>query len=111
MLSPSWKRGCLGGRTRKALKASKSALGGYRTGCEARGRAVAALGAQAASKQAAARATDLLPIIAELRAAGVASLSATAAELNARGIRTARGGQWHASSVRNVLARLEATGA
>jgi hypothetical protein len=27
--------------------------------------------------------------------------------LNARGILTRRGGQWHVSSVRNVLARLE----
>lgn len=100
--------GLIGERTRKALKASKNKLGGYRAGCEERGRAVAALGAKAASQQATARATDLLPIIAELRAAGVTSLAGLAAELNRRGIRTARGGQWHASSVRNVLARLDA---
>ncbi|TNC61192.1 recombinase family protein [Rubellimicrobium roseum] len=28
-----------------------------------------------------------------------------AAELNARGVRTAKGGQWHATTVRNVLRR------
>jgi DNA invertase Pin-like site-specific DNA recombinase len=98
--------GLIGERTRKALKASKKKLGGYRDGCEGRGRAVAVLGAHAASQQASARASDLSPIVAELRAAGITSLSGIAAELNSRGIRTPRGGQWHASSVRNVVARL-----
>ena len=31
-----------------------------------------------------------------------------AAELNARGILTARGGQWYATTVRNLLARVSA---
>ena len=36
-------------------------------------------------------------------AAGGASLRQIAAELNARGIKTARGGKWHATTVRNIL--------
>ena len=35
------------------------------------------------------------------------SLAAVAEALNTRGIRSARGGQWHVSSVRNLLARAE----
>ena len=33
------------------------------------------------------------------------SLKGIATELNARGILTARGGQWYATTVRNLLAR------
>jgi DNA invertase Pin-like site-specific DNA recombinase len=51
------------------------------------------------------RAANVLPIIREIRRAGATSLHQIAEALNARGITTARGGQWHASSVRNVLAR------
>ena len=35
---------------------------------------------------------------------------AIAAALNARGVRTARGGEWHATTVRNVTQREEAQG-
>ena len=34
------------------------------------------------------------------------SLRAIAADLNAQGIETRRGGKWHVSNVRNLLARL-----
>jgi hypothetical protein len=37
--------------------------------------------------------------------AGATTKHAIAAALNARGIRTARGGAWHDSTVRNLLAR------
>jgi hypothetical protein len=47
----------------------------------------------------------VLPIIHQIQAAGAATPRAIAAALNARGIRTARGGTWHDSTVRNVLAR------
>ncbi|WP_199556368.1 recombinase family protein [Sandaracinobacteroides hominis] len=52
-------------------------------------------------------AAELAPIIAELRADGFTSLERLATELSARSIQTPRGGRWHASSVRNLLARLE----
>lgn len=42
-----------------------------------------------------------------MKARGAGSLAALAAELNAAHIRTPRGGQWHPSSVRNLLQRLE----
>ena len=50
-------------------------------------------------------AANVLPIIREAQKAGATSLREIAEALNARGIATARGGQWYASSVRNVLER------
>lgn len=62
-----------------------------------------------ALKDAADRhAADLAPIVAHLRAEGHMTLPALAKALNERQMRTPRGGQWHASSVRNLLARLDA---
>ena len=53
------------------------------------------------------RAEDLAPVIAELRAAGVASLRGLAAALTARSIPTASGnGKWSAVQVGRVLERL-----
>lgn len=51
-------------------------------------------------------AADLKGTVGEIMASGKTSLPAIAAELNDRHIRTRRGGRWHASSVRNILARL-----
>jgi len=48
---------------------------------------------------------NVLPIIREIRRAGITSLRHVAEALNARGVATARGGKWHAATVRNVLAR------
>jgi DNA invertase Pin-like site-specific DNA recombinase len=50
-------------------------------------------------------ARDITPIIEDIRQAGITSLRAIAAELNARGILTARGGRWDATRVRRLLAR------
>jgi DNA invertase Pin-like site-specific DNA recombinase len=55
-----------------------------------------------------ARAQDLLPIVDAIKAEGHTTLEAVAAELNARGILTARGGQWYAMTVRNLLKRAKA---
>ena len=45
------------------------------------------------------------PIIDGLRKAGVTSHVALAEALNLRGIPTARGGRWGATTVRNILLR------
>jgi hypothetical protein len=50
-------------------------------------------------------AANVLPIIREAQKAGARTLSELADALNARGITTARGGQWYAQTVANVLAR------
>jgi hypothetical protein len=42
-----------------------------------------------------------------IQAVGVVPLHGVADALNARGIRTARGGTWYASTVRNMLLRQE----
>jgi DNA invertase Pin-like site-specific DNA recombinase len=96
-------------RTKDALAAAKAR--GKRLG-EGRGNlpAVAKKGAKAsvAARIAKAnnRASDLLPIIEELKAAGAVSLRQIAAGLNEKGIRTARGGEWSAVQVQRVLERV-----
>jgi Recombinase len=50
-------------------------------------------------------AANILPIIREAQKAGATTLRAIADALNARGISTARGGSWHAMSVKNMLDR------
>ena len=52
------------------------------------------------------RATNILPIIDSIRAAGTTSYAEIAEALNARGADTAGGGRWHATSVRNIVVRL-----
>lgn len=99
-------------RTREALAAAK-ARGtrlGNPNGAAALRRAAKGNGAalEAVKANAAERAADYAPVIADIQASGAASLPAIAAEPNARGIVTPRGGRWHPSSVRNLLARLAA---
>lgn len=53
-------------------------------------------------------AADLGPVVAHLRASGCTSLPALAKALNEQQFPTPRGGRWHPSSVRNLLARLSA---
>jgi hypothetical protein len=53
-------------------------------------------------------AANVLPIIREVQKAGARSLREIAAALNARGVRTARDGEWHATSIKNVLERAHA---
>lgn len=55
--------------------------------------------------KAEAHARDILPVIRDIQEQGLTTLRQIADELNARGIRTARGGQWHAATVRNILNR------
>jgi DNA invertase Pin-like site-specific DNA recombinase len=95
-------RALISQRTRAALAAKKAQgikLGNPRA-------AEAAPKAHAAHRAAADRfATNILPIIREIQSAGRTSLREIAAALNARGVRTTRGGLWGSSSVRNLLMR------
>jgi Recombinase len=52
-------------------------------------------------------ARDVLPIIEDIRASGITGLNGIAAELNRRGILTARGARWWPTTVRNLLARAQ----
>lgn len=56
-----------------------------------------------------AHAQQLAPVIRHLQSEGRTSLPALAGALNERGMVTPRGGKWHPSSVRNLLARLDKT--
>jgi DNA invertase Pin-like site-specific DNA recombinase len=95
-------RALISTRTRQALAAAKArgvALGSPKLHV-ARKSAVASIKA-GADKHAA----NILPIIKEAQRAGATTLRQVAEALNARGVATARGGQWHAMSVKNMLDR------
>jgi DNA invertase Pin-like site-specific DNA recombinase len=49
--------------------------------------------------------SGLLPVVLAIRQTGAKTLEAMSQALNQRGIRTARGGAWHASSVANLFVR------
>ena len=95
-------RALISARTKAALAAKKAAgakLGNPRA-------AEAAVKAHAANRAAADQfATNVLPIIREIQATGPTTLRQIAESLNAHGVRTARGGRWAASTVRNLLIR------
>src|SRR6266481_4955102 len=59
-------------------------------------------GAEARRVRAAARATDLAPVIEAIRAEGVTSATGVAKALNERGIPTARRRKWHGDQVLRV---------
>ena len=63
-------------------------------------------GASANRRAADAHALALLPTIRTLMAAGFVSQRALANELNRRGIATARGGNWHRTTVVRMLKRV-----
>jgi DNA invertase Pin-like site-specific DNA recombinase len=96
-------RALISERTRVALAARKAqgAILGNRTNLPE----ASAKGVQANRDAADAHAKNVLPIVRQLQASGITTLLGIAGELNARGVRTARGGAWHASSVSNLLAR------
>ena len=52
-----------------------------------------------------ALAANVLPIVRQIQPADATTFRAVAEALNDRGVRTARGGAWHDSTVRNLLAR------
>lgn len=105
-------RKAISARTKAALQAAKMRgvrLGNPR-GAEALRRAAKGNEAALAAirRSADERASDLLPIIDQIRAEGHGSLRQMASALNQRHIQAPRGGNWHATSVKNLLSRLEA---
>ena len=90
-------------RTRAALAAKKAqgAVLGNRTNLAD----AQAAGATANRAGADAFAANVLPVVRQIQAAGATTPRAIAAALNARGVRTARGGEWHGSTVRNLIGR------
>ena len=95
-------RALISQRTRAAL-AAKKAQGVKLGNPRAADAAVKGRAAQVASADHFA--ANVLPIIASIRASGISTHAAIAAALNNRGIRTARGGTWHATTIRRLLAR------
>lgn len=88
-------------RTKAALAAAKAQgkkLGGLRPKTEARNAAI--------QRQADADAARLMGLIGPMSAQGM-SLRAIARELDKQGIATARGGQWSARQVSNIITRAE----
>jgi DNA invertase Pin-like site-specific DNA recombinase len=95
-------RALISTRTRQALAAAKArgvTLGNPRLHVAHRS------AVEAVSAEADRFAANVLPIIREAQKAGARTLREIAEALNARGIATARGGQWYAQSVANVLAQ------
>lgn len=90
-------------RTRAALAARKrqGAQLGNPTNLDEAGKA----GAMATAMEARRFAENVVPVIRQVQGSGVTSLRGIAAVLDARGIRTARGGKWAATQVKAVLAR------
>ena len=93
-------------RTRAALAARKrqGAVLGNRTNLTEAG----VIGAAHTAEDARRFAENVAPVMQQIRVSGITSLRGIARILNARGIRTARGGTWAATQVRAVLDRAEA---
>jgi DNA invertase Pin-like site-specific DNA recombinase len=89
-------------RTKEALAAAKTR--GQKLG-NPRLDAARAVANAAAKAGADAHAAAVMPAIREAQAGGAKTLRAIAAALNGRGIATARGGKWEATTVRNILRR------
>jgi DNA invertase Pin-like site-specific DNA recombinase len=99
-------RNLISERTRAALarKKDQGAKLGNRTNL-----AEATAKANAATQRIAdAFAANVLPIMQQIKASGATSYAAIAEAMNSRGIRTARGGDWHSTTVRNILLRNQA---
>jgi DNA invertase Pin-like site-specific DNA recombinase len=90
-------------RTRMALAAKKAV--GVRLGNKRNPAEAAALGRKTQTENAKLFLANTLPLIEAIRETGVTDLRGIAAALNARGVRTARGGRWHVSNVKNLIDR------
>ena len=96
-------RALISERTRAALarKKAQGAVLGNRTNLAA----AQAKGRKVLRDTAVAFARNVLPVVREIQQAGTTDMRGIAKALNARGVRTPRGGVWHQSRVRNLLLR------
>ena len=92
-------------RTRSALQARKAQ--GASLGNPSNAPEAAAIGRSVQTAAADRLAANIMPIIDSLRSAGVRDLRGLARALNTRGVRTARGGRWHVSNVKNLIDRAD----
>src|SRR4051794_5366143 len=83
-------------RTKAALAAKKAA--GASLGNPRNLDYAGSLGRVALVRAADQFASSLIPVVQAIRASGAITLASMAVELNRRGIRSARGGEWHPSS-------------
>ena len=102
---PREERRLISERTKAALSAKKTSgirLGNPRNldAAGSQGRAIQVRAAEEFAK-------GILPVIRAIQAAGSMSFASIASALNDRGVKSARGGRWHVSSVANVLARAD----
>jgi DNA invertase Pin-like site-specific DNA recombinase len=96
-------RRLIGERTKAALAAKRAAGASLGNPCNLAH--AGSLGRAALARAADEFASSLTPAVHAIRATGALTLASMAIELNRRGIRSARGGQWHRSSVANLLHR------
>jgi hypothetical protein len=90
-------------RTKAALQAKKAQgakLGNITNLAEAQRK-----GLQERLRRADQFTANVLPIIREIQSTGATTYQAVADALNRRGIATARGGEWYASTVRKLVLR------
>ena len=92
-------------RTRAALQAKKAI--GAKLGNTSNLQDAGAAGRDAQRQSADQFAAAVLPILDAVRRSGAQSLAEIAEALNDRGVRSASGGIWHRSAVRNLLARAQ----
>jgi len=92
-------------RTKAALRAKRAS--GARLGNPTNLHAAGLIGRSAQVQAADEFATDLIPMLDAIRNAGASTLRDIANALNGRGIRPPRGSNWHRSSVRNLIARVQ----
>lgn len=101
-------RKAISARTKAALAAAKER--GVKLGCPNGATHLRQygneLGVEAIKRGADERASKLAEVIKEIQETGATSLREIAEELNRMNVRTARGGKWHASSVKNLISRV-----
>ena len=90
-------------RTKSALDARKKS--GTRLGNHINAAEAAAGGRAVSIAEADRFATSVMPIVQQIRLGGITSYRGIANSLDIRGVRTARGGRWQVSNVRNLIAR------